>query len=312
VSNTVPANADFSRSASRDFYVVNGQHQPSIRVRAMEPMLLRIVNAVGTRTIELEFARVGCRMHLISRDGVFQYTPYPELKTGVTFLAGNRADISVVCDLNLVGASISVAAVPSSLRDHALGTENRVSQSTVFTLVVDPPSPRQQGAVALVPTAQAPMPAYLQDLFYQRDGPVMGSVSYGASVVFGRGALNGVKFQGFSAALDQRYLASFCLGQIYDVFIGTPASSLPNRMEALHSNEDGVAAALADPSEPAVRFSNFRFPFSSPQFDGSLFADNAMQFIFFFGLFFPFLFLSPGWSPFVSSSRQSFPSKSYR
>jgi len=199
-----------------NFFIVNGQYQPTVSMAAGEVRLFRFLYSGGWRIAELELSSAACRMVLVARDGVFQYTPYPTI-SAVVFAPGTRADVAIQC--TEVG-SVTAAFVPAASRD-ALGTENRASQAKVFDIDV---TASGGSGVTAFPTSQADLPSYLQAVTAQ-------TVSHGTkgvtrielAVEAGNELINGVAFPGFDAPVESRYVESgLCLGRTYEFTIVPP------------------------------------------------------------------------------------------
>jgi FtsP/CotA-like multicopper oxidase with cupredoxin domain len=72
--STLPIEAVFAASAGaqRDFHFVNGQHQPSITVRAGKPFVLRVLHASGGKPLPLTLSdSAACNRSVIAWDGVY-------------------------------------------------------------------------------------------------------------------------------------------------------------------------------------------------------------------------------------------------
>jgi len=202
---------NLSRTTSvDDFYLVNGQYQPTLTLVGDEVYVLRIVHGGGYRYLDLELddANSRCSMTLLSRDGVFQYTPYESIDTIVLF-HGTRADVGIKCSVAGAGETITVKAGTNSGLDSFAPESRFQGVETLMTISITSGTT----TVTTMPTdEECPLPSYLDTL--ENETPVSE-----ISVDFGPGTVNNVAFEGFHS--DTR-VATMCLDTVYDIQAGPP------------------------------------------------------------------------------------------
>jgi len=157
---TIDPEVTFEVENLKDFYTVNGQYQPVVNLFENYTMLLRIVHASGVRVLNLivdadKSTNSTCKMKLIARDGIFQYTPYQTIESIVLF-QGTRSDVAFKCPRG----TYNVRTEPRREMCKTSGSANLYIQETVFTLNV---MPNASFTESDFPTAEAYFPWYLSD-----------------------------------------------------------------------------------------------------------------------------------------------------
>lgn len=211
-------------TGNRDFYVVNGQFQPSISIQPDDVSLLKFVHAAATRFVELELVDPfgWCQWVVVARDGVFQPTPYHQA-LAIVLSSGNRADIAIKCSAAGAGQSVAVRSYANPVRDAALGDENRHEQAIMFTIDI-----KDSGLLKNpnFPTSQAPLPAYLAD-------EMSADLSVGGrnvnQLLFSAGSgdlqtINLAPFPGVMAPFNSRYTERLCMGNVYEFNVLPPGA----------------------------------------------------------------------------------------
>ena len=264
--NNVPLNLNWidDSVSGQDFYTVNGQFNPTLTVTAGKAALLRMVHAGHARHISLSLDTPGCTMTLLARDGVFHYTPYLEIES-IAMIQGTRSDVAILCPASLAGQTINVKSStavgiqPSSANGH--------DQTSFFQIEV------VAGSNAVpIPTSQAPLPTYLDDLSqltqYNRGGlKGIKGVGFSSDKNVNLG-VNGAAFAGFDEPdPDLKYLDEFCLGEVYqtklggngapDNIAGPALSPTPPHPYHHHINHFQIQDSL-DPSGTVLRTNEWR------------------------------------------------------
>lgn len=214
---TVDPNAVIT-TAFPSFYVVNGQHEPSVEIAAGSVGLFRMVNAGAFKTLVLKFGTDNvCELRLIARDGVFQQGGYPRV-TRIVLAPGSRADVAVKCTPPIT------AVYPFDLPLFADGNDNGPldpinlhAQAVVFNLhIVDPASNQQWPLLGSFPRLSTVLPSYLTDL--RTATPVWKRL-----IDMEDFKINGRYFPGYRAPSSQRYVVK--LSDCYTLVM--PACACP-------------------------------------------------------------------------------------
>ena len=215
----IPLNANWldDSQSGRDFYVVNGEYNPTVTIKADTATLLRIVHGGGNRhvTLWIDDPSQHCTLTLVARDGVFQYTPYLTL-TAITMIQGTRVDVAITCAAAAAGMTFNVEM--SRKAPLMVSTQNLHVQKNVLSIAVEAgSSPRA------APTSQATFPSYLNDLLGDSNAKVGGErgVSEISFTVTGNDvAINRNPFAGWDEPDDRvKYQEEFCLYQTYELKI---------------------------------------------------------------------------------------------
>eukprot|EP01060_Flectonema_neradi_P002630 TRINITY_DN1166_c0_g1_i9.p1 TRINITY_DN1166_c0_g1~~TRINITY_DN1166_c0_g1_i9.p1 ORF type:complete len:562 (+),score=104.66 TRINITY_DN1166_c0_g1_i9:44-1729(+) len=230
---TVPLELEWNeervKETGKDFYVVNGQYNPTVTITAEDATLLRMSHAGDYKhlclVLEGESANY-CTMTLLARDGVFHRTPYLTMST-IVMTQGTRVDLSIFCSSEAAGTTVRVAASenppvnPSGVNTH--------SQHSVFEFSVKSKRPFQ--TVNPIPTSEAPLPSNLDSLMNvpaQKGGERgVDTITLGVALnLQGRG-INGQGFPGWHETDEQRrYAEEFCLDKVYELELtGGPANT---------------------------------------------------------------------------------------
>ena len=214
-------NEERVKETGKDFYVVNGQYNPTITVTAEDATLLRMSHAGDYRHLSLvlegEYSQ-HCTLTLLARDGVFHRTPYLKLST-IVFTQGTRVDLSVFCSSEAAGQVIRVSASDSPpVNPSAVNTQ---TQYSVFKISVASKKRFRPGNP--IPTSEASLPSNLQSLM---DVPAQKGgergvetirFGFGGSSFQGRG-VNGNAFPGWQEKNEEkRYVEEFCLEKAYEL-----------------------------------------------------------------------------------------------
>ena len=215
----IPLNANWldDSQSGRDFYVVNGEYNPTVTIKADTATLLRIVHGGGNKhvTLWIDDPSQHCTLTLVARDGVFQYTPYLTL-TAITMIQGTRVDVAITCAAAAAGMTFNVEM--SRTAPLMVSTQNLHVQKNVLSIAVEAgSSPRA------APTSQATFPSYLNDLLGDSNAKVGGErgVSEISFTVNGNDvAINRRPFAGWDEPDDRvKYQEEFCLYQTYELKI---------------------------------------------------------------------------------------------
>jgi len=91
------------------YFSVNGQYLPKIAVRPHENVLLRVLHAGGTASLEVQVP--GCSIMLASSDGL--YLPKPRPMETVILLPGARVDLVLNCEPPAEGGPEVLRAIQS-------------------------------------------------------------------------------------------------------------------------------------------------------------------------------------------------------
>ncbi|KAL6060354.1 Multicopper oxidase, variant 2 [Balamuthia mandrillaris] len=222
-TNTIPLEFDNSASDLESFYTVNGLYQPTLDLEVNVTRLLRIVHASGFVPIMVGFTGPAggqdCTIRLVARDGVFHETPYLDLNT-IVLLQGTRADIAVRCT---TAGMRTLALRPDDVADALLGTDDSFRQNILMRLNVE----QTDSEPVELPTSQAPLPSYLDDLRSLETSEVVGGyLDEGYEIIMGvttEGvyAINEVAFPGYG---ENEYLVEMCLNKVYEFHLGVPGS----------------------------------------------------------------------------------------
>mmetsp|Transcript_223 Transcript_223/g.730 ORF Transcript_223/g.730 Transcript_223/m.730 type:complete len:772 (+) Transcript_223:23-2338(+) len=211
-----------------DALSVNGLYRPTTTLTADVAQLFRFISASGARYIELALDNTACSMKLIARDGVYNYNSdtgsYMTI-THVVLAPGTRADVAVLCKAAAVGSVVTVSSTPSASFDAVLSTENRLSQTNVFSFNVV----AQGSTPALAfPTTMPTYPSYLASLL--SNAVNQAETGYVASVGGGTAGnvelsatdttelINGKAFPGWTG----EYVMQLCLDKTYEVNVVPP------------------------------------------------------------------------------------------
>lgn len=223
--NNVPSDVQWLPGApSKDFYVVNGQYNPTVRVVAGVATLLRMVHGGGRYHLTLFADSPHCTLQLLARDGVFHRTPYLNLSQ-VTMTTGTRVDIAVFCSDAAAETTINVRS--SATKGFQIAANNGYNQESVFQIHVHKRLPHHKQR--LLPTSEAPWPHHFT-LVSEERLPVQKGGETGVTRVkmAGRGKtymINGKKFQGWDG---ETYVERFCLNKIYEFELGEVPGKLPD------------------------------------------------------------------------------------
>ena len=243
-SQSIDPNVVIHDATNANFYSINGQFQPAVSVVQDDVHLLRMVHGGGARVMRMVQqvnANAACVFTLLSRDGVFQATPYPTV-TDLVFVQGTRADYAVKCSLTGSSAqTVTLAAVPNTDANWPLGTGNQHTQAVMFTIEVLP-TPAGGHAALTLPSAAAALPSYLNDL---------GSATVEAthSINLGGGQINGVSFPGYEADVASRYQTELCLNKVYQYNLNPPPA---RRLLRASPTTMGAGAGAADTEDDNV------------------------------------------------------------
>eukprot|EP01060_Flectonema_neradi_P021145 TRINITY_DN28684_c0_g1_i1.p1 TRINITY_DN28684_c0_g1~~TRINITY_DN28684_c0_g1_i1.p1 ORF type:complete len:568 (+),score=92.88 TRINITY_DN28684_c0_g1_i1:59-1762(+) len=221
---TVPLELEWNdervKETGKDFYVVNGQYNPTVTVVAEDATLIRMSHAGDYKhlclVLEGDHAK-HCTLTLLARDGVFHRTPYLTMST-VILTQGTRVDFSVFCSSEAAGHSVRVSAStsppvnPSSVNTHY--------QHSVFEIAITSKRPSQP--VNPIPTSEAPLPSNLQSLMdvpAQKGGERgVETITLGLALNFQGRGVNGRGFPGWQETDEQRrYVEEFCLDKVYEL-----------------------------------------------------------------------------------------------
>lgn len=230
-TQTIAANPTYADGGERDFLAVNGQYQPSVDMEAGDTILLRLVHATGARMSFLRpAADTSCEMTLLARDGVFQYTPYPQIDR-IALAPGTRADVALHCPTSEAGTVLVFEAQHDTAT--ILSSENIHEQANVFTVNV---GATVAASPIAVPTSQATLPAYLTSLLNAELSTGSQGVSSIQLAVTGAGleTINGVSFGGYDAPQCDRYVERMCKDKVYEFSVvppGPPGRRLRRRLQ---------------------------------------------------------------------------------
>jgi FtsP/CotA-like multicopper oxidase with cupredoxin domain len=171
-----------------DFYLVNGDLQPTITVNANEWTRFRVVHTSPTRSGIISFQNCECELYLLAKDGV--YLPrVPRRVSQLFFTVSSRVDFALRCSTiavcNLVMNDVDIATL--NVVDLPHNTEQEHSQFPCW-----------------IPC----FPDYLMDLRDFALEATRETVTNTMNIEMGMSAINGYQFSGFSSILGQLPLNS--------------------------------------------------------------------------------------------------------
>ena len=120
-----------------DHVTVNGQYQPTLRVRPQEVIRWRLVNAGYSALLHLRLP--GCAMHVLAADGVFYDQPRPLGATEAVLIApGSRRELAVSCPR---AGAYTLSSVPPTRGPEAtfLGPSSVFVGTLLYVEVAGPP-----------------------------------------------------------------------------------------------------------------------------------------------------------------------------